>query len=204
MTAQGVALGAGLLCVAAGACEDVSERLAALARGAAPPQRVAVVRAAFAQDGAPAAALPLRALGHGVVAVAVACVRDPAQARLVDEWTLPAAADGAPLLTAQGVPLPDYLSQRCGAPVSCLLLRGTQGERVTKAKNAKELTHGATQRLRAASRRRRGRRASSAVAGGAELRACADAGSYRVREQHTGARLLACRAATAFSTLRAR
>ena len=114
MAAPGsVALGPDVLCVAAGAADDAAALLAALGR---PAQRhLAVLRSAFAADGTPptpASAL-VRPLGHGVVAICLACVRDAVRACLVDEWALPAA--GAPEQTVQGVPLPAYLSQRCAA-----------------------------------------------------------------------------------------
>ena len=122
MAAPGsVSLGPDLVCVAVGAAEDAAVRVAALACDG--QRRVAFVRSIFAADGS--APTPpnvlIRPLGHGVVAVALPCVRDPVHACLVDEWTLPASNGGQPTQTAQGVPLPEYLSQRCGAAVSIVL-----------------------------------------------------------------------------------
>ena len=116
MAAPGsVVLGPDLVCVAVGAADDAAGVLMTLGE----QRRVALVRSVFAADGSaptPPNAL-FRSLGHGVVAVALQCVRDPVRACLVDEWTLPASNGGHPTQTAQGVPLPEYLSQRCGAAV---------------------------------------------------------------------------------------
>ena len=115
MTSPGsVTLGPDLVCVAAGAADDAARILAALACDAL--RRVALVRSIFAPDGSPPTppAALIRPLGHGVVAIALRCVREPVSVCLVDEWTLPASG-GTPAQTAQGVPLPEYLTQRCGA-----------------------------------------------------------------------------------------
>ena len=121
MVAPGsVVLGPDLVCVAVGAADDAAGVLTTLAH--TEQRRVALVRSVFAADGfapTPPNAL-FRPLGHGVVAVALQCVRDPVRACLVDEWTLPASNGGLPTQTAQGVPLPEYLSQRCGAVVFLL------------------------------------------------------------------------------------
>ena len=112
MAAPGsVALGKDLVCVAAGAADEAAGLLAALACDA--PRRVALVRSIFAANGSPPTPICalLRPLGHDVVALSLRCLRDPVRACFVDEWTLPASA--APTQTALGVPLPEYLSQRC-------------------------------------------------------------------------------------------
>ena len=118
MTAPGsVTLGPDLVCVAAGASDDAATVLAAPAYA---QRRVALFRSIFAAVGSPSTppkAL-IRPLGHGVVAVALRCVRDPAHSCLVDEWVVPASG-GTRTQTALGVPLPEYLSQRCGAAVVC-------------------------------------------------------------------------------------
>ena len=107
-----VSLGPDLLCVSAGAADDAAALLAAL--GHVTLRRVAVLRSAFAADGSPPPppGSLLRPLGHGVVALAMPCVRDPVRACLVDEWT---QHNDAAQQTAHGVPLPEYLSQRCEA-----------------------------------------------------------------------------------------
>jgi hypothetical protein len=95
--------------------------LAALA-ATATARRVALVRAVFLADGLPPPPLRalLRALGHGVVVLSTSAVREPREARVVEEWTLPAGGAGAPQLTAQGVPLALYLTQRCVLPLTPL------------------------------------------------------------------------------------
>jgi hypothetical protein len=123
-----VALADDLWLVSAGAV-DASEPppvLSALATGGGAARRVALVRAVFLPDGLPPPPLRalLRALGHRVVALSTAAVREPREARLVDEWTLPADGASAPQLTAAGVPLALYLTQRCvqsvGAAAVCV------------------------------------------------------------------------------------